>query len=319
MGVLKPGLVVDPGASHAGIVRVIPIGLAPDRDAASVRVLDDDHVAGLWPRRAATADKYAGGVVGVVAGSAQYPGAALLVAAGATAAGCGYIRFVGDDVLVEQVRAARPSIVATVCRADGWAAALAAAGRVQSWVVGPGLGTHGEAADALAAVLARPEPVVVDADAVTLVAQHPALLDAVRARSAPTVLTPHAGEAARLLRVDRADVEARRLQSVTAAADAVDAVVLLKGRTTLVAEPHRAAYANPTGTSALAAAGTGDVLSGVIGALLASGLPAASAAAVGAYVHGVAGTRVAHHGSPGAEAVAREVALQGEHLSAMRG
>jgi hydroxyethylthiazole kinase-like uncharacterized protein yjeF len=180
------------------------------------------------------------------------------------------------------VRAAWPEVIVTEGRPG-------AAGRVQAWVVGPGMGTDDDARSVLAEVLATDLPVLVDADALTMAAEDP---DLVRRRSAPTVLTPHDREYARFgqeVGDDRVGA-ARRL-----AAD-LGAVVLLKGDATVVAAPDGTAYVNGTGTPWLATAGTGDVLSGLTGALLATGLPPAEAAAVGAHVHGRAGQLAAEEG-----------------------
>ena len=164
------------------------------------------------------------------------------------------------------------------------------AGRVQAWVAGPGMGTDGAARDRLAAVLGTELPVLVDADGLTLVAAERGLL----ARAAPTLLTPHAGELARLLGADPAQVEARRLEHARAAAAELGATVLLKGSTTVIAagggrrsagQLHRDLW--------LATAGTGDVLSGLAGSLLAQGLTATEAAAAAAFLHGIAARRAA--------------------------
>jgi hydroxyethylthiazole kinase-like uncharacterized protein yjeF len=160
---------------------------------------------------------------------------------------------------------------------------------VQAWAVGPGLGTDDVGASALWFALDTDLPVIVDADALTIVAAHP---DLVAERAAPTVLTPHAGEFARLARAawpasttgaswpgDDRIAATRRL------ADRFGATVLLKGNVTVIAEPGGPVYLNPAGQSWAATAGSGDVLSGIIGALLAAGLPAGEAAAAGAFVH----------------------------------
>jgi hydroxyethylthiazole kinase-like uncharacterized protein yjeF len=159
-------------------------------------------------------------------------------------------------------------------------------GRVQAWTVGSGMGTDDEAARRLAAVLATSLPVLIDADALTLLARHPELLP----RSAPTLLTPHAGELGRLLDADPADIEARRLEYARRAASKLGACVLLKGSTTVVAPPDGLdpVLVNTTGTPWLATAGTGDVLAGLAGALLAQGLLPPQAAITAAYLHGLA-------------------------------
>jgi len=163
---------------------------------------------------------------------------------------------------------------------------IEAAGRVQAWLAGPGMGTDEVALRRLAAVLATDLPVLVDADGLTLLSREPAL---VTGRSAATLLTPHAGELARLMDTDPADVAARRVEHARAAAERLGACVLLKGSTTVIAPAHDGPLlVNPTGTSWLATAGTGDVLAGLAGALLAQGLAVAQAAAAAAYLHGIA-------------------------------
>jgi hydroxyethylthiazole kinase-like uncharacterized protein yjeF len=213
--------------------------------------------------------------------------------------GAGMVRLAAAGGVLQVVRQRWPEAVLTdtdiYSGAGAGAAAIAAAGRVQAWVAGPGMGTGEASAVLLAAVLATDLPVLVDADGITILAAHPELLH----RDAPTLITPHAGELARLLKADRADIEARRLHFATTAAAQLGVTVLLKGSTTVIARPDRAepVFVNPTGTSWLATAGSGDVLSGLTGALLAQGADPVHAAAAGAYLHGVAG-RLASEGAP---------------------
>ncbi|WP_406737964.1 NAD(P)H-hydrate epimerase [Streptomyces sp. NBC_00853] len=267
-GAYKPGLLIDPGASRAGAVHLVDIGL--ELPSPEVEALQHADVAGLLPEPTATSDKYRRGVVGIVAGSVQYPGAAVLAVAGALRGGAGAVRYVG------------PAAEAVLAR---YPETLIGPGRVQAWVVGPGLG-EGRVGE-VAQLLAGDAAVLVDADGLRG-------LDAaaLRARSAPTLLTPHAGEAAALLGVERQAVEAGRLDAVRALAQRYGAAVLLKGSTTLVASGGGAVRVNPTGTPWLATAGSGDVLSGLAGSLLAGGLSGADAGAVGAYLHGLAARRV---------------------------
>jgi hydroxyethylthiazole kinase-like uncharacterized protein yjeF len=181
------------------------------------------------------------------------------------------------------------------------AAAVESAGRVQAWVAGPGLGTDDEAAELIAAALDTGLPVLVDADGLTVLSRHRELLE--RSAGAPTLITPHAGELARLLNADHADIEARRLDHARRAAAELGVTVLLKGSTTVVATPDPAepVLVNPTGTSWLATAGSGDVLSGLTGALLAQGVqPVQSAAAAAAFLHGLAGRLAARDAPIGA-------------------
>ncbi len=231
-------------------------------------------MAALLPRPAAESDKYRRGVVGIVAGSARYPGAAVLAVAGALSGGAGAVRYAGPAA--EAVIARFPETLVTT-------GPPSKAGRVQSWVVGPGLGDGAEAERALADVMASDVPVLVDADGLRLLDP-----ESVRAREAETVLTPHAGEAAALLGLSREEVEAGRLSAVRALAERFGVTALLKGSTTLVASVYGPVRVNPTGTPWLATAGSGDVLSGLTGSLLAAGLSGRDAASVGAYLHGLA-------------------------------
>jgi hydroxyethylthiazole kinase-like uncharacterized protein yjeF len=177
------------------------------------------------------------------------------------------------------------------------AESIKAAGRVQAWVAGPGMGTGEDSAGLLAAVLATNLPVLVDADGITILAAHRELLS----RPAPTLITPHTGELARLTGADSDSIEAARLEHATTAADDLDVTVLLKGSTTVIAEPGtEPVLVNSTGSSWLATAGSGDVLSGLAGALLAQGLGAPYAAAVAAYLHGIAGRLAARDAPIGA-------------------
>ena len=305
-GTLKPGLLINPGARHAGVVELIDIGLGPYLDAPDASAMQAADVAALLPRPSEESDKYRRGVVGIVAGSERFTGAAALAVGGAIRGGAGMVRLVSAAPAVAVVRMLWPEAVITVTGQDIPAGEdIRAAGRVQAWVVGPGMGTDDEARERLAAVLASDLPVLVDADGLTLLAAHKGLL----AREAPTLLTPHAGELGRLLGADPADVESRRLEHATRAAASLGATVLLKGSTTVIATPdgrwaaspggdgsHAAAgrhdqpplRVNPTGTSWLATAGTGDVLSGLSGSLLAQRLEAGEAAAAAAYLHGLA-------------------------------
>ncbi|WP_189176346.1 NAD(P)H-hydrate dehydratase [Streptomyces lasiicapitis] len=294
-GAYKPGLLIDPAREHAGAVRLVDIGLdaelaAYDRDLEALQYVDVDR---LLPVPTAESDKYRRGVVGIVAGSARYPGAAVLAVAGALRGGAGAVRYVGP---------AADAVIARFPEALVFDGPPAKAGRVQAWVAGPGLGDD---AARLRDVVDAEVPVLIDADGLRLV-DHAA----VRARTAPTLLTPHAGEAAALLGVSRAEVEAARLDAVRELAARYGATVLLKGSTTLIAAPGGGAVrVNPTGTSWLATAGSGDVLSGLAGSLLAAGLGARDAGSVAAFLHGLA-ARLAAEGAPvGAQDVADAVPL----------
>ncbi|MEU2586257.1 NAD(P)H-hydrate dehydratase [Streptomyces avermitilis] len=279
-GTHKPGLLIDPAREYAGSVRLVDIGLELP-DGPELEALQHADVARLLPVPGAESDKYRRGVVGIAAGSARYPGAAVLAVAGALRGGAGAVRYVGPAG--DAVLARYPE---TLVSDKG----PKQAGRVQAWVVGPGAGDD---AAVVAEVLAADVPVLVDADGLRLAGR-----DAVRGRTAPTLMTPHAGEAAALLGVSREEVERTRLASVRELAGRYGATVLLKGSTTLVADSEGGAVrVNSTGTSWLATAGSGDVLSGLAGSLLAAGLPALDAGSVAAYLHGLAG-RYAADGAP---------------------
>jgi hydroxyethylthiazole kinase-like uncharacterized protein yjeF len=282
-GARKTGLVVSPGAEHAGQVEVVDIGLVLPEP--SVTLLDAVDVAALVPQPHGESNKYTRGVVGVVAGSDTYTGAAQLAVGGALGVGVGMVRFVSVEHPAELVRQRWPEAVVTVITPGDGKAALGA-GRVQAWAVGSGLGGDDAAGRVIEAILSTDVPVLLDADAVTWLADRQDLL---RDRTAPTLLTPHAGEFARLTRTDREDVEARRLDHTRRAAADLGATILLKGTTTVVAGPDGQVRVNSAASPYLATAGSGDVLSGVCGALLAAGLSALDAGSAGAFIHGLAG------------------------------
>lgn len=296
-GAYKPGLLVDPAHEYVGALRLVDIGIGPylpdgadgsdgadgtgGSDGAggkpAAEALQDADVARLLPRPQPESDKYRRGVVGVVAGSARYPGAAVLAVSGALRGGAGAVRYAGP---------AADAVVARFPETLVSPGPPSRAGRVQAWAVGSGLGDDREARERLSDVLSAEVPLLVDADGLRLADEAE-----LRARRAPTLLTPHAGEAAALLGWERADVEAGRLAAARELAGRTGAAVLLKGSTTVIAEAGGAGpvRVNSTGTGWLATAGTGDVLSGLVGALLAGGLSVRDAASAGAYVHGLAG------------------------------
>jgi hydroxyethylthiazole kinase-like uncharacterized protein yjeF len=287
-GCLKPALAVGAAAPRAGFVDLVDIGLQPWlRAAPALRIPDTDDIASWWPLPGPESDKYTRGVVGVATGSSLYTGAAVLSVGGASAGPVGMIRYAGsaDD----RVRAVHPAVITTSRVAD--------AGRVQAWVCGSGLGTDARALAELRAVLASPVPICLDADALTLLSDGTtaATSDLLRARKAPLVVTPHDREFARLA---GADVGRDRVEAALGLAAKMRATVLLKGDRTIVASPDGSAWINPTGTSALATGGSGDVLAGLIGSLLAAGLPPAHAAVAGAFAHGLAGRAASYGGRP---------------------
>ncbi len=291
--VAKPVHLLAPTEQAVGLLSVVDIGLEVDAPPAVRRVTADD-VAALWPVPGAGDDKYSRGVVGIIAGSESYSGAAVLACTAAVASGAGMVRYVGTPTPEALVRAAVPEAVHGV-------------GRVQAWVVGPGLDVASRAKgakaqlDAARDAIASELPVVVDAGGLDLVTGP---------REAPTLLTPHAGEAARLLsrlgtrEVARSEVEAHPLRMARQLAGATGATVLLKGSTTLVAGADGTAFSQGEAPAWLATAGAGDVLSGLLGTLVAAGLPLDLSGALAALVHG----RAADRADPGGPVRALDVA-----------
>jgi hydroxyethylthiazole kinase-like uncharacterized protein yjeF len=299
----KPVHLLPATETACGVLTVVDIGIETDA-APVVRRLDHDDVAAYWPVPGASDDKYSRGVVGIVAGGESYTGAALLSVTAAVEAGAGMVRYVGTPTPTGLVRSRVPEAVHGV-------------GQVQAWVVGPGLDASATGEDAQAHLgaareaLQGREPVLVDAGGLDLL--DTAILEARRDHA--TLLTPHAGEAARLLgrlgghEVTRGDVEAAPLDHARRLARTTGATVLLKGSTTLVVPPGEdaAVWSQADAPPWLATAGAGDVLAGLVGTLLAAGLPADLAGALGALVHGVAADRANPGGPVRALAVATAV------------
>ncbi|WP_280432154.1 NAD(P)H-hydrate dehydratase, partial [Nocardia brasiliensis] len=273
-GAYKPVHVL--AAPYCGRTELVPIGLR--LPGPNLAALEPGSIGADWPIPAATDDKYTQGVTGICAGSASYPGAAVLCTGAAVAATSGMVRYAGAGAA--DVLAKFPEVIATQ--------QVSEVGRVQSWVFGPGAGTDADARNRLVEILATELPVVVDADGLTMLAAEPEL---VRARTAPTVLTPHAGEFARLT---GHEVGADRVGAVRSLAEDWQVTVLLKGRATLVATPDAPVLVNEAGASWAATAGAGDVLSGILGALLAAGRDPAWSAAAPAPGHPVGGHHPAH-------------------------
>ncbi len=292
-GTYKPGLMVGAGRAHAGRVELVDLGLDEGLGAPVLEALESADVAGLLPAPDPVADKYTRGVLGIAAGSQQYTGAAVLCVGAAVRAGAGMVRFTGAPHAAEQVRARWPEVVVT----EHEGAQVVDAGRVQAWVVGPGLGTDERAEATVEAVLGQDVPVLVDADALTICARHP---DWLRRRTAPTLLTPHDREFGRF---DGGPPGADRVGAARRLAADLGVTVLLKGDGTVVAQITGPARVNLTGSPVLATAGTGDVLAGGCGALLAQGLSVRDAGSVGSYLHGRAGALSAAGASTAAGAM----------------
>lgn len=285
-GTYKNALLLSPAALAAGntIPRLVDIGLDDYLPSPSLEAIEacDGHLIDecfAWLRDTAS-HKYSRGVVGIAAGSEEYAGAAHLCVAGAQAGMAGMVRFVGSPNLNQRVVDRAPEVVA-------------GPGRVQAWVVGPGGGDDAE--QQLSMALAAGVPVVIDASALAHVPE---------SFEVPALLTPHAGELASMLGTDRDAVEADPLGHVTRAAKRWQATVLLKGPRTLVATPGRTTRVNLSGSHWLGTAGSGDVLSGFAGSLLAAGAEPHDAASLAAFLHGAASVRANPDGPVTASMVA---------------
>ena len=267
-GERKPCHLLQPALSRCGAISVVDIGLGTDHDERPDLVgLDEDELARAWPYPTGSSDKYARGVVGVDTGSDQYPGAAVMSVYGAVYGGAGYVRFLGAERPAATISAQLPNVVFSP-------------GRVQAHLFGSGWGERGDGAQVLARVAEQGLPAVVDADGLGYLPK-PA--------PASWLLTPHAGELARLLERERGWVVEDPVGAVIAGAEQTGASVLLKGATQLAAAPNGGpvlvAVPGPAWT---AQAGSGDVLGGVCAALLAAGVDAQRSGQLGASVQAVA-------------------------------
>ncbi|MGL4173193.1 MAG: bifunctional ADP-dependent NAD(P)H-hydrate dehydratase/NAD(P)H-hydrate epimerase [Actinomycetota bacterium] len=289
-GVPKAAVIVPPGAYRVGRVVVADIGLsAEDLGAPVARRWEVTDVARAWPTPSGADDKYRRGVLGVIAGGDTYAGAAVLCCGAAVRVGAGMVRYEGPQQVADRVTAAWPQVVS-------------APGRVQAWVIGPGISeTDRDQHAAAQRVMESEQPIVVDAGALMLID---------RPRLAPTILTPHAGELARLLtrlmglEVHREEIARSPWEYVRQAADLTGAVVLLKGSVTMIAAPGDATVVTQQDApSWLGTAGAGDVLAGVVGMLLAAGVSPVSAAAMGVVTHGTAAWQASAGGPVDAQRV----------------
>jgi NAD(P)H-hydrate epimerase len=292
----KPGLWIRPGKAHAGDARVLDIGIPPGGPGTPTVGLIRPLVLDLIPRRATSSTKFSSGHVIVVGGSPGMTGAPCLASMAAMRAGAGYVTAcvprslwpVIEAKLLEVLSRGLPDDDGSLVP-DAVEAVLELSTRAGSVVLGPGLGSRaGEFARLLAGRVRK--PLVLDADGLNAHAGEPELL---AARSHATVLTPHEGELGRLLGVDSREVAAERLYHVREAAARSGAIVVLKGDDTLIAAPDGLVAVSPGATPALATAGTGDVLSGVLGALLAKGMGPFEAACAAVTLHALAGRRAA--------------------------
>jgi hydroxyethylthiazole kinase-like uncharacterized protein yjeF len=293
-GSLKPGLLLAPGRDHAGAVLLVDIGLDDVLPGPSLQALDAPDIAESVPEPQSQDYKYTRGVVGIAAGSRRYRGAAFMATGAARLGNVGMVQVLdrGDGIASALVDEFWDVVIST--------AAPASVARTTGWVVGPGIGTDADARSVLVDVLAADAPVVVDADALHLLSE-PGPAGALAARARPTVVTPHAGEFAAM-----GFTAQDRLGAARAAARDLGVIVVLKGPGTVIAAPSGAAYIDTWGTPDLGTAGSGDVLSGLLGSLLAGAQArsdlddesAALVAAAGVGLHGLAGRLAGEGGRP---------------------
>ncbi|HEY5882878.1 MAG TPA: NAD(P)H-hydrate epimerase [Nakamurella sp.] len=269
-GTYKPCHVIEPAASRAGLIELVDIGLDETGTPPALAAWEADDVAAHWPVPGPTSDKYARGVVGVDTGSDAYPGAGVLSTLGAVYGGAGMVRYRGAQRSAEIIGGELPNVVF-------------GEGRVQSWLAGSGWGDRADGDEVISRLIDSGVPVVIDADGL----RH--LPDRL---PGTVLLTPHAGELARLLDCERGEVTADPVTAVRAGADRTGATVLLKGATQLVAtaatETVEVAVTGPAWTGQ---AGSGDVLGGLCAAVLAAGVGARTAAVLAASVQAMAATR----------------------------
>jgi hydroxyethylthiazole kinase-like uncharacterized protein yjeF len=299
----KPGLWIEPGKTHAGDVRVIDIGIPAGGPVEPEVGLISERVAATVPRRGRESTKFAAGSLLVCGGSRGLTGAPCLSCESAMRAGAGYVTAcvaeslypVFGSQLLEVMTFLLPDAEGSL-EPRGVERVLERADRADAIVLGPGLGREPGAAEfARQLAHAVPLPLLLDADGLNA---HAGSLEWLAERQAPTVMTPHAGELARLLETDSQAVGARRLESVRRAAREAQAIVVLKGDDSIVAAPDGRTAVNRGASSTLATAGTGDVLSGVIGAYLAKRMDPFAAACAGVLVHGRAGQLCAQEIGP---------------------
>ena len=302
----KPGLWIAPGKEHAGEVRVADIGIPSGAPVEStIGLIHDEVLIGL-PRRLAPGTKFTSGHVLVCGGSTGLTGAPCMAAEAAMRAGAGYVtacvpaslNAIFEVKLTEVMTRPLPDEDGALMPPAAQTVLGEAERRGGSLVLGPGMGRAEPTVALIHDLAARaPGALVIDADGLNA---HAGELERLRGRGAPTVLTPHGGELARLLETDSAAVNARRLHHAREAARISGAIVVLKGDDTLVAEPEGRVGVSPGGASGLATAGTGDVLSGVLAAMLAKGLEPFTAACAGVLLHVRAGRLAAERqGGPG--------------------
>ncbi len=298
MALLKRGLVLYPGADHAGAVRVADIGIpaqAVDQEKIDVSLLDRGHAWGLIGPRHPDSHKGDFGHLMVVAGSLGKAGAAVMTARGGLRTGAGLVSVATPNSLVPiiQQQVFEAMCIPAAESIDGTIGIgaenelLQAAGKMTACAIGPGLSTHSETAITVRNLIqALSVPMIIDADGLNCLAGS---LDLLKRASAPIIMTPHPGEMGRLMGISTSEVQKDRIGAASNFARKYGVTLVLKGAGTIVASPDGRIFINSTGNPGMATGGTGDVLTGMIGSLLAQGHPATEAACLGVYLHGLAG------------------------------
>jgi ADP-dependent NAD(P)H-hydrate dehydratase / NAD(P)H-hydrate epimerase len=307
-GAPKPGLVLLPGATSAGVIEVEPIGFPPDLIRGDLLLVEAGDVAAMLPHRAPDTHKRAAGFAVVVGGSRLMTGAPTLAGTAAYRAGAGLVAVAVAEAVLPVVQGAlREAVFVELPETDAGTAAggsarldevLAQAGAL---ALGPGMTTDERTQGWIRELVRSSEvPVVLDADGLNAFAGRP---DDLADRKADLILTPHAGEFSRLAGVPTGEVEADRVRYVRDLAARTSAAVLFKGSRSLVASPDGVVRINPTGGPSLATGGTGDVLTGMIAGLIARGCSPLDAGSAAAFVHGLAGRIAGERRGDGATAV----------------
>jgi len=299
IGLPKIGLVIDPGMRSAGVVSIVDIGFPGDllhSHELTVNIVGMDDARAMIPKRDPAGHKGSFGKAAILAGSEGMTGAAVLAARAAGRSGVGliysvYPRALGsimESHLIEPVKRPLDGL-------DKWftremiESAMSELADKDAVAFGPGIGQREETkAFALEMISRVATPMVIDADALNILAASEDMPAKLRSRKAATILTPHPGEAARLLKCSIEEIEGNRMDCCVELARETGAIIVLKGSQTIITAPDGQRYINPTGNSGLAKGGSGDVLTGLIVGLLAQGMTGLNAALLGVFVHGVA-------------------------------
>lgn len=327
-GLPKLGLVLTPTSAFVGRLVVRNIGFSSDllqSEEYRVNLIACEEVAASLPRRPQDSHKGSFGSVLIVAGSRGMTGAAVLTAHGAMRSGAGLVHVAFPERLEQTIETLLIDPIEVACPGgdDGWRLDMSSLDRlieaaedVSAVALGPGLGTA-EATRELVGELCRRirKPLVIDADGVNCLAGR---TDVLAERPAPTVLTPHPGEMARLIDSSPKEVQADRLETARAAADRFGCVVALKGAGTVIALPDGSTHVNPTGNHGMAKGGSGDILTGMIGGFLAQGMSPFDAARAGVFVHGLAGDKALRGSDPRAMTAMDIVDNIGQAYASMR-